>query len=255
MAAILILPIFSLLLFLSPDWFSKKAFYFVICVIAIIIISLFSVAYIHPAPGTFANVSRIFVLVSIATAISIFFIYLSGRVAFGRFKIAYVLAIAVIAAALAYVSMYGFTTTKWNGVDELAANYYSAYLALHQINPYTSSMQPIYSSRNIFPTVLLNGSYEDFYAYPALSFIVYMPFVYAGVGSSSFMPFIAILIFFAISVAILVYIHSGKNKGSLIPIAIWLFACYILTSISNVFLVSIFAVLAYIFIKRSFLSG
>ncbi|MEM0124203.1 MAG: hypothetical protein QXF41_01495, partial [Candidatus Micrarchaeaceae archaeon] len=41
----------------------------------------------------------------------------------------------------------------------------------------------------------------------------------------------------------------------LIPIAIWLFACYILTSISNVFLVSIFAVLAYIFIKRSFLSG
>ncbi|MEM3177836.1 MAG: hypothetical protein QXT36_01445 [Candidatus Micrarchaeaceae archaeon] len=255
MVAILILPILSLLLFLFPDWFGKRAFYFAMCVIAIVVISLLSIAYIHPGPGTFANILRIFALVSIATLISAFFIYLSGRRAFGRFKIVYILAIAVIAASLAYVSMYGFTNIRWNGVDELAANYYSAYLTLHLINPYTSSMQPIYSARDIFPTVLLNGSYEDFYAYPAFSFIVYMPFVYAGIGRISFMPFIAILIFFAISAAILVYFNSGRNKGALIPIAIWLFACYTLTSVSNVFLVSIFSVLAYMFIKRSFVSG
>jgi len=39
--------------------------------------------------------------------------------------------------------MHGFVNVPWNGVDELAANYYSAYLTLHGINPYISSMQPI----------------------------------------------------------------------------------------------------------------
>jgi len=46
--------------------------------------------------------------------------------------------------------------------------------------------RPIYNARHIFPSLLLNGSYEDFYAYPALSFLAYIPFVAIGIGSDSF---------------------------------------------------------------------
>jgi len=257
MLAILILSVLSLLLFLFSDRLGKKPLYLVIVISLVFIISLISLAYIHPAPNAYLNVVRVFLLVTLATSISLLFIYFIGRFYAGRFGlgILYALLLIILGSAFAYISMYGFSNIQWNGVDELAANYYSAYLTLHGVNPYISSMQPIYNARHVFPTVLLNGSYEDFYAYPALSFIAYMPFVAIGIGSNSFIPFIALLIFFVISAAAIVYIHSGRNLNLLIPLSIWLIACYSLAGVSNVFIVSIFVVLAYIFAKRSFLSG
>jgi len=257
MLAILILPVLSLLLFLFSDTLSKKPLYLVLAISLVLIISLLSLAYIHAAPNTYLNVARVFLLVTLASSISLLFIYFAGKVHAGRFGfgILYTLLLIILGSALAYISMYGFSNIQWNGVDELAANYYSAYLTLHGVNPYTSSMQPIYNARHVFPTVLLNGSYEDFYAYPALSFLAYIPFVAMGIGSYSLMPFIALLIFFVISAAAIIYIHSGRNLNLFIPLSIWLIACYSLAGVSNVFIVSIFVVLAYIFAKRSFLSG
>jgi len=257
MLAILILPVLSLLLFLFSGRLGKKPLYLVIAISLVLIISLLSLAYIHPAPNAYLNILRVFLLVTLASSISLLFIYFAGKVYVGRFgsSILYALLLIILGSALAYISMYGFSNVEWNGVDELAANYYSAYLTLHGVNPYTSSMQPIYNARHVFPTVLLNGSYEDFYAYPALSFLAYVPFVAMGIGSNSFMPFIALLIFFVISAAAIVYIHLGKNLNLLIPLSVWLITCYSLAGVSNVFIVSIFVVLAYIFSKRSFLSG
>ena len=173
MLAILILPVLSLLLFLFSDTLSKKPLYLVLAISLVVIISLFSLAYIHAAPNAYLNVARVFLLVTLASSISLLFIYFAGKVHAGRFGfgILYTLLLIILGSALAYISMYGFSNIQWNGVDELAANYYSAYLTLHGVNPYTSSMQPIYNARHVFPTVLLNGSYEDFYAYPALSFL------------------------------------------------------------------------------------
>jgi len=257
MLAILMLPLLSLMFFLFSDILVKKPIYLVIAIFLVLIISLFSLAYIHVAPNAYWNVARVFLLVTLATSISLFFIYFAGKAYSGRFypDISYALLFIILGSAFAYISMYGFSNVEWNGVDELAANYYSAYLTLHGINPYTSSMQPIYNARHVFPTVLLNGSYEDFYAYPALSFLVYVPFVAMGIGGYSFMPFIALLIFFVISAATIVYIHSGRNLNLLIPLSVWLIACYSLAGVSNVFIVSIFIVLAYVFAKRSFVSG
>ena len=178
MLAILILPVLSLLLFLFSDRLGKKPLYLVITTSFVLIISMLSLAYIHVAPNTYLNVARVFLLVTLASSISLLFIYFAGKVYVGHFGILYVLLLIIIGSALAYISMYGFSNIQWNGVDELAANYYSAYLTLHGINPYTSSMQPIYNARHVFPTVLLNGSYEDFYAYPALSFLAYVPVSY-----------------------------------------------------------------------------
>jgi len=256
MLAILILPVMSLLLFLFSDTLGKKPLYLMLAISLVVITSLISLAYIHPAPNTYLNVAKVFLLVTLASSISLLFIYFTGKVHADHFDSSILYALLIIlGSAFAYISMYGFSNTQWNGVDELAANYYSAYLTLHGINPYTSSMQPIYNARHIFPSLLLNGSYEDFYAYPALSFLAYVPFVAMGIGSNSFMPFIALLIFFVISAAAIVYIHLGKNLNLLIPLSVWLIACYSLAGVSNVFIVSIFVVLAYIFAKRSFLSG
>jgi len=255
MAGILLLPIISLLIFIFAEKFESRPFYLALGVILIALITFPTLFYIHPALGAYRNVLRVFIVVSIATAISVFFIYLSGKVISKRFGALAVILLIIIGSALAYISMYGFSNIKWNGVDELAANYYSAYLTLHGINPYTTSMQTIYTQRDVFPTVLLNGSYEDFYAYPAMSFIPYIPLVAMGIGSYSFMPFIAVLIFFVISSSVIIFLHSGKNIGSLIPIGIWLFACYSLAGVSNVFLLSIFLLLAYVFNKKSFISG
>ncbi len=255
MAGILMLPIISLVIFIFAEKFESKPIYLVLGIIAIALITFPTIFYIHPGPGTYMNLSRVFILVSIATAISIFFIYLSGKVVSKHIGVLAAILLIIIGSALAYISMYGFSNIEWNGVDELAANYYAASLALHGVNPYATSMQTIYNERHVFPTVLLNGSYEDFYAYPAMSFIAYMPIVALGIGSHSFMPFIAILIFFVMSASAMVYAHSGRCIGLLIPLALWLFGCYTLAGVSNAFLVTIFVVLAYIYMRKSFASG
>jgi len=255
MLAILILPVLSIFLFLFSDRLGKKPLYLVLAISLVLIISLLSLAYIHFGPNAYVLAKVFLPLVMFATSISLLFIYFAGKVYVGHFGILYVLLLIILGSALAYISMYSFSNIQWNGVDELAANYYSAYLTLHGVNPYTSSMQPIYNARHVFPTVLLNGSYEDFYAYPALSFLAYVPFVAIGMGSHSFMFFAVLLVFFAISAAAIIYIHSGRNLNLFIPLSIWLFVSYSLASYPTEFIISIFVVLAYIFSKRSFFSG
>ncbi|MGC9204962.1 MAG: hypothetical protein ACP5FN_01640 [Candidatus Micrarchaeia archaeon] len=255
MASVLLLPVISLLLFVFSNKFAKKKAYLALGISSIVFILLLNLAYIHPLPGAYENILRVFVLVSIATAISIFFIYLIGIVSSRHFGVFYTIVLIILASSFAYISMYGFSNASWNGVDELAANYYSAYLSLHGVNPYTTSMQTIYNARQIFPTVLLNGSYEDFYAYPAMSFIAYIPLVAIGIGSKSLLLFVAVLIFFAITSSSIIYIHSGSDMHMLIPIAIWLIGCYALVGVSNALLVSIFLVLAFVYKNRGFASG
>jgi len=257
MLAILILPVLSLLLFLFSDTLDRKPLYLVLTISLVVIISLLSIAYIHAGPNVYFLAKVFLPLVMFATSISLLFIYFAGKVYAGRFglSILYALLLIILGSAFAYISMYSFSNIRWGGVDQLAANYYSAYLTLHGVNPYTSSMQPLYNARHIFPSLFLNGSYVDFYVYPALSFLAYVPFVAIGIGSHSFMFFAVLLVFFAISAAAIIYIHSGRNLNLLIPLSIWLFASYSLTNLPTEFIISIFVVLAYIFAKRSFLSG
>jgi uncharacterized membrane protein len=71
------------------------------------------------------------------------------------------------------------------GGDPLVFNHYSASLALKGENPYVHSMAPAYqqlavSGHVISPT--LSGGVLDTYTYPALSFLLYVPFVWGGVA-------------------------------------------------------------------------
>jgi uncharacterized membrane protein len=89
------------------------------------------------------------------------------------------------AAALALYLVYAAAVfSVWNrpfaGTDEILFAYYADYLLTHGINPYTASMAPIIERYHSLATPLLTGGFGDRYSYPALSFLIFMPFYLAG---------------------------------------------------------------------------
>jgi len=201
-----------------------------------------------------------FALVFGAVIISTVALYLIGRLMEkmekrNRMRAYLFIAVALVVTALAaYLFMYGFSRSSWSGVDELAFNYYASYLFIHGVNPYTQSMQPIISQRGIVPSLLVNGTYEYAYDYPALSFLAYVPIT--ALGITNFFSFIFVLVFLSIVAAFAVYQSSGFSKKALLPAAAWLGLSYSLVSVSNTYLaVSVFLLFAYLYRKKSLLAG
>ena len=215
------------------------------------------------SPGVLSGAANAIFRVSLAVILSIVSIYAIGRAAkdykskekhLTARSLAVLAVFLILASVLAYEAMYSFSNNGWGGVDELAYNYYASQLFLNGVNPYTQSMAPILNARGIMPTVLLNGSYEYAYDYPALSFLSYAPVTALGV--TSFYSFVAILVFLSILSSFAVYYKSGFNNSALIPIAAWLALAFSLASVSNTFLaVSVFLLFAYIFKEKPVLSG
>ncbi|HEX3705542.1 MAG TPA: hypothetical protein VHV76_02835 [Mycobacteriales bacterium] len=72
------------------------------------------------------------------------------------------------------------------GTDEIAFDQYAAMLALHGHNPYLHSMSPAFPMFHVSPngyTFHLDGSPVTALSYPALSFLVYVPFLALGLHS------------------------------------------------------------------------
>ncbi len=225
----------------------------------VLIISVYEIAFLRiPLPVIFPY-SAAFLLVPTASAISVGLLYLFGKVRTGtprctaRLGLA-ILGFAILISTAAYLVMYLPTNLSWNGVDELAFNYYSAWLFLHGSNPYAVSMGPILQQYHISPTVMLNGTFELTYDYPALSFLAYVPMLM--LGAKSFFVFIWILIFFAALASLVIYVYVGPSRRILLPIFVWFMVTYSLVSVSNTYLaISIFAFFAYVVRRRPFASG
>lgn len=69
------------------------------------------------------------------------------------------------------------------GTDELAFDQYAAQLMEHGVNPYAHSMARAFQLFHVSPdgyTFLLNGHAVASLSYPALSFLIYVPFLLAG---------------------------------------------------------------------------
>ena len=69
------------------------------------------------------------------------------------------------------------------GTDEIAFDQYAAQLLRHGDNPYTHSMAHAFSLFHVSPdgyTFLLNGHTVTSLSYPALSFLLYVPFLLVG---------------------------------------------------------------------------
>lgn len=91
--------------------------------------------------------------------------------------------LALNAAAIALWSAMQVVVAPQYGTDELAFDQYAAQLMQHGINPYTHSMSHAFQLFNVSPdgyTFLLNGHTVAALSYPALSFLLYVPFLLAG---------------------------------------------------------------------------
>ena len=74
------------------------------------------------------------------------------------------------------------------GTDESAFDQYAAYLFTHGHNPYTSSMAPAFPMFHVSPdgfTFRLDGTAVTQLSYPALCFLIYVPFLLLGYSSQT----------------------------------------------------------------------
>lgn len=101
-----------------------------------------------------------------------------------RWAISYgwlILVVFLVAYCLfAYVEVHN---SPGYGTDEIAFNQYASQLATHWLNPYVRSMAPSFPLYGVSPdgwTYHLNGMPVTNLSYPALSFELYMPFIWAG---------------------------------------------------------------------------
>jgi uncharacterized membrane protein len=103
----------------------------------------------------------------------------------------------------------------WNvrsfGTDEILFAWYASILTLHGLNPYVVGMKEITDIVQMpFLTQMLNGDWVTHYSYPALSFLVFTPFVALGMKAIEYVMFI----FFFISLYIL-YVDTDPNYRQL----------------------------------------
>ncbi len=99
----------------------------------------------------------------------------------GRWVLAITVSLTILSLALwSYTQVF---TVPAYGTDEMAFDQYAAQLALHGIDPYLRSMAPAFAKFQVSPngyTFELNGTPVTALSYPALSFLLYVPFLALG---------------------------------------------------------------------------
>lgn len=253
--AIIALAIF-LLPHLKPHLAGDKKT-FLIMLSSVVVLAVYEYVFNLVPPGGTVTILKVAGLVTMAMLISVGGIYLLARNIAkrkGYAAYAYALIGIIVIATFAYSVMYVINQVQWNGVDEVAYNYYAAYLFVHGQNPYTASMAPILSQRNIFPTVQMNGTYEYAYDYPALSFLAWLPIPLLGI--TSFFSFVWLIILFSVASCFLLYYKSGQAKALLIPIGGWLVLTYTLVGVATQYLaVPVLLLMAYCYRSKPIISG
>ncbi len=259
MAVLLLLAFIAALIFIFA--YAYRAEKLGICLLASSIVSLaiilYEITFLLLPQGLVYFSLHVLLVAGSAAVFSVFGIYVTRKLTKkikGSSRLAALAILLGVVAVIAYLIMYGTTKTSWSGVDELAYNYYASSLFINGTNPYAVSMAPILNARHISPTVLLNGTYEYAYSYPAFSF---MAFAFVPMlGVTSFFSFIIILVLLAVVAAYWSYSESGFRRLLLLPLGIWLLATYTLVGVTSQYLaVSILFFLAYMKRKRPYLSG
>jgi uncharacterized membrane protein len=162
--------------------------------------------------------------------------------------------IAIISILIFSVQAYRINVTRWLGSDELLFNYYASYLFIYGTNPYTASMIPILKAHGINPTLILNGTCECSYDYPAMSFLI--PAAAGLAGGNFIISVVFVTIALIVIISFLIYKKLG-TAHSLLPIAVW-FVFFFYTAqapIDQLFAVSLFLLVAYLYRTKPLLSG
>jgi uncharacterized membrane protein len=127
-------------------------------------------------------------------------------------------------AFIAYSSTYLLFKVPYYASDALLFNSYSAQLFLSGVDPYTHSMQPGYGifgvpEGEITPTVAGGAVFS--LSYPALSFLVYVPFLAVGITN---LLWVSVLAHAAILVLLIVL--APPQLRSLAPLALFIDPSY-----------------------------
>ncbi len=92
------------------------------------------------------------------------------------------------------------------GTDSAATTHYAAELFAQGKNPYVQDMTPAFSRFQIpWATEREDGPYDPHFQYPALSFLIYVPFLLAGLADAR----IILLIFFLLTL-LLIYLTAPR---------------------------------------------
>jgi uncharacterized membrane protein len=208
------------------------------------------------------TIAAIFILIGFSNPGHAVIITMAGLIVFGliskKLKSKQFYAVAfifiILISACAYFFVISAIKSGWPGTDEVAFNYYAAYLFLHGVNPYTTSMQPILKEYNISATHTLDGLGVYKYDYPSLSFLMlsFMPLI------GQYQPLVleAMLVLLIVFVSFFLYHKSNYDKVALIPIMAFIFVQYSIIGAASQFIaVSVFLLLAYTERKNTILSG
>ncbi len=91
--------------------------------------------------------------------------------------------VGMVVGAFVVWGVLQITTAPGYGTDEIAFDQYAAQLVSHGLNPYAHSMAPAFTQFHVSPdgyTFRLDGQPVTSLSYPALSFLLYVPFVALG---------------------------------------------------------------------------
>lgn len=260
MDGLFLLAIIAVAAFLIPyldHHIEKKPSVFFFMLVLTVVIAVLEYSYLLLYPGVITAIGFEAVLLAVSVSLSIAALHhLAKRLekTDGLRCALYAIAALALVALAAYSVMYVSTGIQWNGVDEVAFNYYAGYLLLHGQNPYTASMAPILAEYNIVPTVQLNGQYETAYDYPALSFLAFLPIPLLGI--KNMLSFTYVTIFLTLVSGFIIYRRSGLDRKALIPLAGWFVATFSLVGVGSQYLaIPIFLLLAYLLRQRAWLSG
>lgn len=196
----------------------------------------------------------IWVLLALSFVMILYSAYEGKEIPFFRLVplIGFIISVYVVMSALVSV-------IPAYGNDEVAIDYYAAYLSLHGINPYVNANMANVFIFTHFPknmiTPLLTGGAVEYFVYPALSAILFMPSVMLG-----FPPYVTLLAFNLIFVIVLYLYYRREQFTDYLPllvIAILLDAEYTMFSaggITDMVWVT-FIALSYIFRKNWMAAG
>jgi len=195
-------------------------------------------------------------LIFTAICIFIFGAYLIKRLSSetSRHYLPIIASVIILSALIFSIQLYRISNSRWSGSDEVLFNFYAYSIFLHGNNPYQSTMSPVLKSYNTDPTLLLNGSCECSYDYPALSFL--LPGTIGLVIGNYIYAVIFLTLLLAVAVAFLLY-RSGKGPFALLPIAVW-FSAFLYTvqaPLGQLVAVSLFLLMAYIYRSKPILSS
>lgn len=160
------------------------------------------------------------------------------------------------------VSVYVVAEIAYNGsyrTDVLAFSHYAAILATRGLNPYTQDMTPALSMFAVQPsdlTPLTTGSYlvPAPFQYPALQFLVFVPFVAVGLRDMRW-----VLLIFELAIIAVLYIKCPKNLRPMLILPLFagsdLMINYTAASVSDIVWVLPILLTAFTIDRKLALSG